>query len=470
MGFQQGLSGLDAASSLLSNISNNISNANTVGFKSSETQFSDLFAASVNGTSSAQTGIGTQVSAVVQQFSQGNIVSTNNPLDMAINGLGFFRMQASNGSISYSRDGQFQLNNQGVIVNAQGLQLTGYPVDTSGVVSGAKPVPLTVPTSSLAPSATTTVTAGLNLPSNASTIATTNLFNPTDSTTYNESTSVNMYDSLGNSHVVTLYMALDPSTPPTPPATTTTFTPPTGYATSSAADATTLTTGLAATTATQAWTIYATIDGNPITAPVAPATAGPANYTLGTLAFDGTGSLVYPVASTSATSTTPAGQLSLNLPASTFNNGSNAQPLKFDFSKTSEYGTIFTVNQMSADGYTSGQLTGFNTSDVGVVQGLYSNGQARDLGQIVLANFADPQGLQVAGGGTWVQTKSSGAPLLGTPKTGNLGAIQSSATESSNVDLTTELVNMLTAQRFYQANAQAIQTQNSVEQTIINLR
>lgn len=480
MGFQQGLSGLDAASQLLSNISNNLSNANTVGFKSSETQFSDLFASSLSGGSSAQNGIGTQVSAVVQQFSQGNIVSTSNPLDMAINGLGFFRMQDANGNISYTRNGQFQINNTGVIVNASGQQLTGYPVSSTGVVSGAKPVPLTIPTTSLAPSASTKITAGLSLPSSDVPVPATPGFDPTNLATFNESTSVNFYDSLGNSHVMTLYFVNNQNSSTTPPTyanapnnSVSNVTTPMGTdALASALNGVykynNPPTGTAPTPQlgipTQAWTVYATVDNNSVTAVPTGTTPTPANYFVGTLAFDGLGNLVYPV----PTSTTSVG--AITAPTLSFSNGSKTQTLNFDFSNTTQFGTAFTVNNLSADGYTSGQLTGFNTSAKGILQGQYSNGQTQNLGQLVLANFSDPQGLQVASGGSWVQTTASGAPLLGTPGTGNLGSVQSSATESSNVDMTTELVNMLTAQRYYQANAQAIQTQNQAEQTIINLR
>ncbi len=476
MGFQQGLSGLDAASQLLSNIGNNLSNANTVGFKSSETQFSDLFASSLSGANSAQNGIGTQVSAVVQQFSQGNIVSTSNPLDMAINGLGFFRMEDKSGSISYSRNGQFQINSSGVIVNAAGQQLTGYPINASGIVSGAKPVPLTIPTTSLAPSASTKITAGLNLPSSDTPIVSTSTFDPTNVATYNESTSVNFYDSLGNSHVMTLYFVNNQNT--TTGGTTTPSTQLLAAQTAvSAYNGTTPPPSTKLGTPTQAWSIYATLDGSPISpATTTGGTTTPASYNLGNLAFDGQGNLVYsqPVATTTTPSGTPAASVqpigTVFTPSLTFSNGANTQQMSMDFSSTAQFGTAFTVNNLAADGYTSGQLTGFNTSAKGILQGQYSNGQTKDLGQLVLANFSDPQGLQVASGGSWIQTTASGAPLLGTPGTGNLGTVQSSATESSNVDMTTELVNMLTAQRYYQANAQAIQTQNQAEQTIINLR
>jgi flagellar hook protein FlgE len=125
---------------------------------------------------------------------------------------------------------------------------------------------------------------------------------------------------------------------------------------------------------------------------------------------------------------------------------------------------------MTQDGYTSGRLTGLTVAADGVVQGRYSNGQTRNLGQVVLVNFANPNGLQSQGGNLWAETSASGQPLVGTPNSGSLGALQSAAIEESNIDLTGELVNMITAQRNYQANAQSIKTQDAIMQTLVNLR
>ncbi len=427
MGFQQALSGLDAANSQLDAIGNNIANADTVGFKESNVQFSDVFAASLNGSGTNQTGIGTQVSAITQQFAQGNITATNNSLDMAINGQGFYRM-SQNGTISFSRNGQFQLDKNGFLVDAQGLQVTGYQADTNGNIVAATPVPLNIPTANLNPSATANATVGVNLDA-SSTTPTGTTFNPLDPTSFNNSTSMTIYDSLGNSHIATLYFSLDSAVPSA--------------------------VSTAAPTASSAWSAYLTVDGN---------TVPSAGTSFGTLAFNSSGSLVYPPAAAPL----KAGQIQVS-----FNPGNGAAPsqkMTLDFSSTSQYGAPFGVNQLSQDGYTSGQLSGFSTSPSGIIQGRYSNGQSKDLGQIVLANFTDPQGLQQMGNGQWAETTTSGPALVGAPSTGNLGVIQSGATESSKVDLTTELVNMITAQRDYQANAQAIKTEDQIQQTLVNLR
>lgn len=427
MGFQQGLSGLNASSKQLEAIGNNVANASTVGFKQSTTQFSDVYAASLSGGGGTQIGIGTKVAAVAQQFSQGNVTTTSNTLDMAINGSGFYRMD-NNGVISYSRNGQFQLDKNGFIVNAQGVALTGYAADAAGNIIASSPVPVQIPTTNLSPGATANATLGLNLDSRSA-VPVTAAFSPTDSTSFNNSTSVTIFDSLGNSHVATMYFAKQAAVPAAVTA--------------------------AAPTATAAWNTHLTVDGVEIPA---------ANTPIGQLAFDSNGSEVYPV----AVPPLKAGQISVSVPLT--NGATTPQAMVLDFASTSQYGAVFGVNQLSQDGYTSGQLSGFSTGSDGVVQGRYSNGQTKNLAQVVLANFSNPQGLQPTGNNLWVETSNSGAPLVGTPGSGSLGVIQSSAVEDSNVDLTAELVNMITAQRIYQANAQTIKTQDSVMQTLVNLR
>lgn len=427
MGFQQGLSGLNASSKQLEAIGNNVANANTVGFKQSTAQFADVYAASLSGSGGTQVGIGTRVAAVSQQFVQGNISTSSNTLDMAINGGGFFRMD-NNGSISYSRNGQFQLDKNGFITNAQGVKLTGYGVDTAGNIVAASPAPIQIPTTNLNPAATANAVLGLNLDSR-STVPVTATFSPTDATSYNNSTSLTIYDSLGNSHVATLYFAKQAAVPAAVTA--------------------------AAPTATAAWNTHLTVDGAEVPG---------ANTPIGTLAFDSNGALVYPLAAAPLT----AGQLSTSIPLT--NGATTPQAMVFDFSATSQYGAVFGVNQLTQDGYTSGQLSGFSTAPDGIIQGRYSNGQTKNLGQIVLANFTNPQGLQPSGNNLWVESSASGAPLVGVPTSGSLGVIQSAAVEDSNVDLTAELVNMITAQRVYQANAQTIKTQDQVLQTLVNIR
>jgi flagellar hook protein FlgE len=417
VGYQQGLSGLDSTSQQLDVISNNIANANTVGFKTSDAQFADVYAASLNGGAGSSVGQGTQILTVAQQFTQGTITATSNTLDIAINGNGFYEMN-NNGSISYSRTGQFQLNNQGFIVDAKGNQLMGYQANAAGAIVPATPAPLQIPTANLNPAATSTGTVGLNLNSSA-TVPTTAVFNPTDPTSYNNSTSMTVYDSLGNSHVLTMYFVK---------------------------------LAAAVAPATSSWNTYSTVDGTSTTVLPAP---------LGVLGFNSNGSLVAPAGP-------PLGQLSPTFAVA--GGATTPQTINLSFANTTQYGAPFGVNTLNQNGYTSGQLTGFSTSPNGTISGNYSNGQTKNIGQIVLANFANPQGLQPQSNNQWTETTASGTPLVGAPGSASLGTLQSGAVEDSNVDLTAELVNLITAQNNYQANAQSIKTQDAIMSTLINLR
>lgn len=407
MGFEQGLSGLNAASKSLDVIGNNVANASTVGFKGSQAQFADVYASSMAGSSGGQAGIGVRVATVAQQFTQGNITTTNNSLDMAISGAGFFRMD-NNGSITYSRNGQFQMDKNGFIVDSQGYKLTGYLPNAAGTIVATAPADLQISTADLLPKATVNVTAGLNLDARLAVPAVAP-FDPNNSSTFNNSTSTTVYDSLGGAHTASLYFVK---------------------------------------TATNAWNTYLTVDGVSVPTPVAPLTA---------MTFSTSGVMTAPAAAVTSASFTPSG-------------GGAAQTLSFNFAGTSQFGSTFGVNSLTQDGYTSGHMTGFSTGSDGIVTGRYSNGQTKPLGQVVLANFSNAQGLQPQGNNQWVETATSGAPLVGVPGSSSLGVLQTSATEDSNVDLTAELVNMITAQRAYQANAQTIKTQDQIMQTIVNLR
>lgn len=413
MGFQQGLSGLNAASKNLDVIGNNIANSNTAGFKASQARFADVFASSLEGAGGTQVGIGTKVDGVVQQFTQGNITATSNPLDVAVNGNGFFRF-SQNGTVTYSRNGQLQVDKDGYLVNGNGLRLTGYQASSTGVIAASSPGDLKISTGDLTPSATTKVDALVNLDSRSAAITAT--FDPNDSTTYNSSTSFSVYDSLGNAHTITSY-----------------------FVKSSA----------------NAWKVYASNDGTVIDGNTATAAIDP----VGTLNFTSTGAIntattTLPFAITSAVATGATTPLNFNL----------------DFTGTSQFGSPFGVNNLSQNGFTSGRLTRFDIGSDGIIKGRYSNGQALNLGQAVLADFKNPQGLQPLGSNQFAETSTSGVPLVGAPGAGSLGLLQSGAVEDSNVDLTQELVNLITAQRVYQANAQTIKTQDQVLQTLVNLR
>lgn len=402
MSFQQGLSGLNAASKSLEVIGNNVSNANTVGFKQSQAIFADVFANSLTGSGASQIGIGTKIASVRQEFTEGNITNSNNPLDIAINGGGFFRL-SDNGTVVYSRNGQFQLDKQGFIVNSQGQNLTGYTM-VNGVLSTGSPNDLQINTADLPPSETTLVNGLFNLDSRKTELSSAN-FDQEDPTTYHHSTPVNVYDSLGNSHIMqNFFIKTDAGT----------------------------------------WDVYTAVDGN---------TASKS----ATMTFDETG--IKPTISPD-----PA-EVSI-----TVDNGAANMTVALDFSGSTQFGSNFSVNSQSQDGYTSGRLSSFTISNDGTIVGRYTNGQSATLGQVVLASFTNPNGLQSLGNNVWTETADSGPSLVGMPNSGNLGVMQSNAVEDSNVDLTAELVKMITAQRVYQANAQTIKTQDQVLQTLVNLR
>ena len=404
MGYQQGLSGLAASSNDLDVIGNNIANANTVGFKESTAQFADIYANTLATSVNNQIGLGAMQSEVQQDFSQGTINSTGQALNVAINGNGFFQM-SNNGTLTYSRNGVFSLSANGNIVNAQGLELMGYAANSSGVVNTAATVPLTIPTTNIAPQATTSVTAQLNLNSQATT-PTDTTFSASDSNSYNYSTSVQTYDSLGGTQQVNMYFVKD--------------------------------------TTANTWDVYAGASGSTPT-------------DVGQMTF-----------STSGTLTSPTnGQFTMTLP--TTDGSSTPQSITLNFSGTTQYGSANGVNNLTPNGYAAGQLSNFTIGSDGTITGNYSNGQTMALGQVVLANFNNPNGLLNLGGNEFQQTAASGSPQISAPGATNHGTLTGGAVEESNVDLTNQLVDLITAQRNYQANAQTIKTQQTVDQTLLQL-
>ncbi|KVZ01327.1 flagellar hook protein FlgE [Burkholderia ubonensis] len=412
MGYQQGLSGLSGASNALDVIGNNIANANTVGFKSSTAQFADMYANSVATSVNTQIGIGTRISSVQQSFGQGTINTTNNALDVAINGNGFFQM-SNNGVVTYSRDGTFQRDKNGFIVDSQGRNLMGYNATAGGVINTAATVPLQAPTANLAPTATTKITGQFNLNSQDAVPATTP-FSATDSTSYNYSTSIQVYDTLGGAQQVDMYF-------------------------------------VKSATAGQ-WEVYSGVKGQTPT-------------DLGTVAFNTSGQIASTTPLAPVTGTT--GKFQFTIPAT---GGSfTPQPLTLDLTGTTQYGGKDGVNNLAQDGYASGTLTTFTIGADGKLTGNYSNGQTQTLGLIALANFNNPNGLTNLGGNQYAESSASGVPQISAPGSTNHGVLQGSALENSNVDLTAQLVNLITAQRNYQANAQTIKTQQAVDQAVINL-
>ena len=425
MSFQQGLSGLNASSKALDVVGNNVANSSTVGFKSSSGHFADVFAASLGGGGASPVGIGTSLAAVFQQYTQGNITTTNNSLDVAINGSGFFSV-TRDGVDAYTRNGQFHIDNEGYVINDQNYKLLGYYPNAAGVIdaSGERPEEILVPTGNIDPQASwDAVTAApemvLNLDSSEGVIdPATTTFDPTDPLTYSYSTSMTLYDSKGNGHKMTLYFTKE-----------------------------------ASTATSEDWSVKASLDG---------ANVGD----LGALSFDQNGVL----STTSASTLTVPGATQTLWEAGLSGATLGAAAWEVDFSGTTNFSGSSTVNSMNQGGYSSGTLTGVSVGSDGTVLGNYSNGQSKALAQVALSTFANPNGLLNMGNNLWQATSTSGEARYGVPTEGTRGVLQSSAVEESNVDLTGELVNMITLQRNYQANAQSIKTQDQIMQTLVNLR
>jgi flagellar hook protein FlgE len=405
MPFRLALSGLNAASTDLTVTANNVANVSTAGFKGSRAEFADLFATSQQGVSATAIGNGVRVSNISQQFTQGNIDFTDNSLDLAVSGQGFFIL-SDQGATAYTRAGAFQVNNQGFVVNAKQQRLQVYPPLANGGFNTGGLSDLSLTTGVSAPQATTAVDVTANLPA-AAAPPTTTTFDPTDPTSYNNATSLTVYDSLGAAHTATMYFAKDQ-------------------------------------TLDNTWTTSLYVDGTFVDDAV--------------LEYDNTGALVDPAGGT------------ITFPAYTPATGAADINMVFDFGATTQFGENFTVNAITQDGFTTGRLIGMDIDSSGVVQARFTNGRALSLGQIAMANFSNPQGLQQLGDTAWAETFASGQALRGNAGNSGFGLIQAGALEASNVDITEQLVNMITAQRNFQANAQMISTADSITQTIINIR
>ena len=410
MSFRTAISGLRAASSELSVIGNNVANANTTGFKQSRAEFADVFSAVTGTSSSSATGGGVNTARIAQQFSQGNITFTDNGLDLAISGKGFFVLD-DNGSQVYSRDGAFGIDRNGYVVNSSGQAVKAFLPDSSGAITGSVGK-LQITSTNAAPSATTLVNLGANLDSQEA--APTLDFDPAINASYNATTATTVYDSLGGSHLMQLYFVKSDT---------------------------------AAT-----WDIYTRLDGVPstFTAPDQ------------TIAFDNAG-----VLNTGATGT-PNGQLTLNFTG--LSNGAADLAVTLDINEMTQFGAPFAVNRVTQDGFTTGRLTNLDIDPLGNVMAHFSNGQTKIQGRVALANFSNEQGLRSVGGNSWTETPESGAVVLGSPAAGDLGSLQSGALEDSNIDLSEQLVKLIVAQRNFQANTQVIQTEEATNQAIINIR
>ncbi|MBP9147959.1 MAG: flagellar hook protein FlgE [Rhodoferax sp.] len=424
MSFQTGLSGLNAASRNLDVIGHNIANVNTIGMKASRSEFSALVSSALGSATAGGSGIGVELAAVAQQFTQGNISTTGNNLDVAINGSGFFQLTMNDGSMGYTRDGSFKLDKDGYIRTNTGSNLMGYPTDKDGNATSVSIQKLQLPTSApIAASATTTIEAEFNLDARALGPADTLAAGdpPVLRSTYG--TSLNVYDAQGVATDVTFYFVK--------------------------------------TDTDNEWEVYDSLGS---TTPVA------------TLTFDDSGDLTTPTDTITTGPNTGKFGVTLATPTAFSSNNPNDTdgfldgPLDIVFEGATQYGTSFAVSNLTQDGYTAGELVGLNIGEDGVITARYSNGEAQTAGQIALADFRNIQGLSPLGGNAWASTSESGLPVQGQPGDGKFGILRAGALEESNVDLTAELVNMMTAQRAYQANAQTIKTQDQIMSTLVNLR
>lgn len=405
MPFRVALSGLNAASSELNVIANNIANANTAGFKNSRAEFADVFASGGAGAGGAAIGSGVRLAAVTQQFTQGNIEFTESGLDLAVNGQGFFTLRDGSGLV-YTRAGGFGIDRDGFVVNSQSQRLQVFEPIAGGGFNTGSLVDLRLQTAQSMPSATASGSVVVNLPADATPPAVA-VFDPADAASYTHSTSTAVYDSLGNLHQATFYF-IKTATP-------------------------------------NQWQVAMSVDGNVVGVPQA-------------LEFTAAGA-----------QTVPAGG-DITFPAYDPANGAQPLNMTFDFEGATQFGGSFSVSSLVQDGFSSGRLTSIDISDTGVVFARFTNGRALELGKVGLANFPNPQGLRQLGKTTWGEAFASGGVIMGEAGSASYGLIQSGALEDSNVDLTKELVQMITSQRSFQANAQMISTADSITQTIINIR
>lgn len=456
MGFSTALSGLNAASKSLQVLGNNIANANTTGFKESRAEFADVYNNnSIASVSKVVAGAGVRVSEVAQQFHQGNIESTQNNLDLAISGNGFFAMgndvDATN-VVAYTRNGAFHLNPEGYVTNDAGLFLMGgAPIGTKvedGFNTGV-PQALRIDTSQGKPSATTDVDLIVNLDSREDSPVIANPFvgfDPAlnagpDVDTYNNATSVTVFDSLGNTHTLTTYFVKEVDV--------------------------------------NAWSAYMYLDGRGINSLASPATLD--DPTLGTpddfladpipMVFDSLGNMIDDDTGTTTGAGSSDDFVITDLDISILDPSINVNSLSFSLNPTgsTQYATNFDVNELQQDGFGAGNLTGVSIDSEGVVVARYSNGTANPLGQVILGRFINNQGLSKIGDTTWQESTSSGSVVLGVAGGNNFGVIDSASLENSNTDIASQLVKLIVAQQAYQANAKTISTEDEIIQTILNI-
>jgi flagellar hook protein FlgE len=419
------LTGLEADSTALNTIANDLANMNTTAFKSQSTEFADLFYQQIGSTGAGdpiQVGAGVKVAANATSFAQGSINSTGNATDVALNGSGFFVVSDGGGGYEYTRAGNFSLDSSGALVTSNGLNVMGYPAVNGVVNTNAPLTAINIPVGQVQqPKATTAMGMTANLDS--TTAAGTQF--PAE---------VTVYDSLGEPHVATM-----------------TFTP-----------------GAAPNT----WTYSAELPAADY------AGAAPAAIT-GTLTFDASGNLtaVQPAgaAGPSTVGTAPGDVQSIALAFSGLADAANNLTIQWNLlgaggkPNISQVDTDSAVSATTQDGYASGQYKSFSIGSDGTVTASYSNGQQQNVGQLALANVSNLQGLALLGDGDYATTLASGTAVVGTSGAGGLGTLQDDALEASNVNISTEFSNLIIAQRAFEANAKSVTTFDTVTQDTINM-
>lgn len=411
MGFGQGLSGLNAASQNLDVIGNNIANSSTVGFKASTIAFADVYA-------NSRVGLGVQVAAVNQRFTTGNLSTTGNQFDMAIDGAkGLFRLVDSSGAVVYSRNGQFQENKDHDIVNAQGHRLTGFIATEDGKITNQLE-PIKVPVGNIEPKATTEINVKANFDSREAVVnpVPTDLEDIMKPEGHTHSLPITVYDSLGNPHQLTQYFVK-----------------------------------VEAAGGNSKWEVHYGVEEG--------LTVNPAKHVL---EFDSAGRLITP---------TPNTSVGVTVGGIGTDSGSPAEDiaLAINYTGSTQFGGKFSPT-FTQNGYTTGEYSSMSIAADGRIVANYTNGESKIMGAVALADFNNLNGLQPVGGNAWVETAASGQPVIGQPGTNGLATLKGQAVEESNVDMSQELVNMIIAQRTYQANAQTIKTQDQILQTLITLR
>ncbi|WP_220469729.1 flagellar hook protein FlgE [Colwellia sp. MB02u-10] len=451
MSFNIALSGLNAAQKDLDITSNNIANVNTTGFKESRAEFVDVYASSLLSAGKTKVGDGVLTSDVAQQFSQGSIKFTNNSLDLAINGNGFFATVPEVGSLdtSYTRAGQFKLNQDNFIVNSQGGHLLGFPVNADGSstsVSLSTAEPIRIPTASGAPEKTSEVELRMNLPAGEAYIeGAPGNFDSTKPSTFNHSTSATVFDSFGDSHIMTYYFVKDN---------------PIDNA--------------------NEWMMFTSVDGEMVdleadpgqTSPIAGAAPGVVGARL---TFNSVGDFtgIVPSLADGGITTRALGDTILS------NGADPDQTISVNFNldisgpnpnEPTQFASNFEVTSLQQDGLAVGRLTGIDIGGDGLIRATYSNGTSEPLSRISMVSFANDQGLKQIGSTGWKESITSGEALAGEAGSGTFGSISSSALEQSNVNLTSELIDLISAQRNFQANSRALEVDNQLNQTILQIR